>query len=59
MLDTEMKVATCKIECGEESGTGSLITSKIVLTAYHCVAEAIESDSEVSVTFNFSSPLQY
>ncbi|MEZ9436596.1 AVAST type 1 anti-phage system protease Avs1b [Vibrio lentus] len=55
MLDTEMKVATCKIECGEESGTGSLITSKIVLTAYHCVAEAIESDSEVSVTFNFSS----
>ncbi|GAB1150357.1 MAG: hypothetical protein WStaPseu_04770 [Shewanella algae] len=57
MLDTEMKVATCKIECGEESGTGSLITSKIVLTAYHCVAEAIESDSEVSVTFNFSSSL--
>ncbi|MCS0325012.1 AVAST type 1 anti-phage system protease Avs1b [Vibrio diabolicus] len=55
MLDTEMKVATCKIECGDQSGTGSLITSKIVLTAYHCVAEAIENDSEVSVTFNTSS----
>lgn len=56
MLDTEMKVATCKIECGDESGTGSLITSKIVLTAYHCVAEAIDGDSDVSVTFNISSP---
>lgn len=55
MLDTEMEVATCKIECGDESGTGSLITSKIVLTAYHCVANAIDSDSEVSVSFNFSS----
>lgn len=56
MLDTEMKVATCKIECGEESGTGSLITSKIILTACHCVANAIDSGSEVSVTFDFSSP---
>ncbi|MGO2234607.1 MAG: trypsin-like peptidase domain-containing protein [Marinomonas sp.] len=55
MLDTETKVATCKVECGGESGTGSLITPKIVLTAFHCVAEAIASDSDVSVTFNHSS----
>ncbi|HDX8333745.1 TPA: trypsin-like peptidase domain-containing protein [Raoultella ornithinolytica] len=57
MLDTEMKVATCKIECGDEYGTGLLITPKIVLTARHCVANAIESDSELSIIFDFGSPI--
>lgn len=57
MLDTEMKVATCKIECGDEYGTGLLITPKIVLTARHCVVNAIESDSELSVIFGFCSPV--
>ena len=52
MLDTEMKVATCKIECGDESGTGALITSNIILTAGHCVSDAIDNDAEISVTFN-------
>ncbi|HHF2953601.1 TPA: AVAST type 1 anti-phage system protease Avs1b [Vibrio diabolicus] len=55
MLDTEMKAATCKIECGDEAGTGSLITSKIVLTARHCVSDAIDSGAEVSVNFNPSA----
>ena len=51
----EMKVATCMIECGDQSGTGSLITPKIVLTAGHCVSDAIDSDLEVRVTFAHSS----
>lgn len=55
MLDSEMKVATCKIECGDESGTGSLITSKIVLTAGHCIDGAIDGNSEINVTFNLSA----
>lgn len=52
MLDTEMKIATCKIECGNESGTGALITSNLVLTAGHCVSEALEDGSEITITFN-------
>lgn len=52
MLDTEMKVATCKIECGNESGSGALIASNIVLTASHCVIDAIDNNVEISVIFN-------
>ncbi|PSJ48244.1 hypothetical protein C7H85_05125 [Zobellella endophytica] len=52
MLDAEMKVATCKIECGNESGSGALITSNIVLTAGHCVRDALDNDAEISVIFN-------
>ncbi len=52
MLDTEMKVATCKIECGNESGSGALITSNIVLTAGHCVSNALDNDADISVIFN-------
>ncbi|ENE5200188.1 serine protease [Vibrio parahaemolyticus] len=52
MLDTEMKVATCKIECGNESGSGALITSNIVLTAGHCVGDALDNGAEISVIFN-------
>ena len=52
MLDTEMKVAICKIECGNESGSGALITSSIVLTAGHCVSDALDNDADISVIFN-------
>ncbi len=52
MLDTEMKVATCKIECGNESGSGALITSNIVLTAGHCVSDALDNNSDISVVFH-------
>ncbi|HCZ8411909.1 TPA: serine protease [Proteus mirabilis] len=55
MLDHEFRVATCKVKCGDESGTGSLITPKIVLTASHCVDSAVDGSSEVNVTFNLSS----
>ncbi|MBC3766697.1 AVAST type 1 anti-phage system protease Avs1b [Neptunicella marina] len=57
MLDTEMKLATCRIEYGGESGTGALITPKVVLTARHCVEEAIDSTSVVTVKFDNDAKL--
>lgn len=55
MIDEEMRVATCEIECGGESGSGALITSKFVLTAGHCVSKAIDNVAEISIIFNQDS----
>lgn len=53
MLDTEIKFATCMVNCGEISGTGWLITSKVVMTAVHCIEDAIDDNSPVHVSFGF------
>lgn len=51
MNEQQVKLATCKITCADELGTGWLISADKVLTAYHCVAPAIDSDNPISVEF--------
>lgn len=53
MLENEIKFATCKINCGPRVGTGWLIRSNIVMTARHCVADAIEKKQPIKLGFNF------
>jgi len=51
MIDNLLKAATCRVTCGNESGTGHLITDCQVLTARHCIIDAIESGSAIELTF--------
>ena len=51
MIDNLIRAATCRVSCGDEFGTGYLITDRNVLTARHCVTAAIESRSEIELTF--------
>jgi hypothetical protein len=51
MIDNIIRAATCRVSCGEESGTGHLITKCNVLTARHCVIPAIESGIPIELTF--------
>lgn len=53
MLDNEIRFATCKIDCGDESGTGWLVAPGKVITALHCVTEAISKSTSVAVSFGF------
>lgn len=52
MIDNIIRAATCRVSCGNESGTGQLITNYNVLTARHCVHEAIESKKVISLVFS-------
>lgn len=54
MLERTIKLAVCKIKCGTESGSGWLIKQNIVLTAYHCVVNAINDGNPIELEFNFS-----
>jgi hypothetical protein len=51
MLDTEIKLATCRIDCAGDTGTGWLVASDKVLTARHCVVNAIDKSEPISLTF--------
>lgn len=51
MIDNIIKDATCSVSCGNEFGTGYLIADYKILTARHCVIEAIESDCSITLTF--------
>lgn len=51
MIDTKIARATCQIKCGDESGTGWLITESHVITARHCVEDSIESQEKIEVRF--------
>ncbi|QRQ11510.1 AVAST type 1 anti-phage system protease Avs1b [Acinetobacter pittii] len=53
MLESEIKLAICKVNCGDESGTGWLIGSNHVITAYHCVENALENKCPIKLGFNF------
>lgn len=52
MIDNLIRAATCRISCGEESGSGHLITDCHVLTARHCIVAAIESEAAIELTFS-------
>lgn len=52
MIDNIIRAATCRVSCGDESGTGHLITDCHVLTARHCALEAIESQKTIMLIFS-------
>ena len=54
MLDAEVRLATCRIVCGEDTGTGWLISQDKVLTARHCVENALFNQAPVSLAFRQS-----
>ena len=51
MIDAQIARATCQIKCGDESGTGWLITGSHVITARHCVDDAIDAQEKIEVRF--------
>src|SRR5271166_1004936 len=51
MIDNLIRAATCRVSCGDESGTGHLIMDCKVLTARHCIIAAIEATSAIELTF--------
>ncbi|EKN5090077.1 serine protease [Yersinia enterocolitica] len=51
MLDAEVRLATCKLVCGKETGTAWLVSHDKVLTARHCVVDALFDQKLVSLTF--------
>jgi hypothetical protein len=55
MMEEEVKLATCQVAGKEESGTGWLISSDLVLTAYHCVATAAAEGEAITVRFGAGS----
>ncbi|WP_404310641.1 AVAST type 1 anti-phage system protease Avs1b [Neorhodopirellula lusitana] len=50
MLEQNLKSLICKVECGDERGTGFAFMSGRIFTAWHCVAEAIDGDAEIELT---------
>jgi len=55
MIDNQIVSATCELTCGSDFGTGWLVTPTKVITARHCVLNAINDDTEISLVFHFSS----
>lgn len=55
MIDTQIKDATCQTECGKTFGTAFLVADSILLTARHCVLEAIDAGTGISVAFTRAS----
>ena len=51
MTEEEVKLATCQVLSVGESGTGWLIASGLVITAYHCVKTASESGGAITARF--------
>lgn len=53
MLDAEVRLATCLVKCGDDIGTGWLVASDKVITARHCVSDAIDEDecAQIALTF--------
>jgi len=52
MIDNLIRAATCRVSCGDKSGTGHLVTKHNILTARHCVIPAIESETPIELIFS-------
>ncbi|QPK03555.1 S1 family peptidase [Vibrio kanaloae] len=50
MSEVNLKSATCKITCGNESGTGFFISSKKIITASHVINEYFIDETEIKVS---------
>lgn len=55
MTEEEVKLATCQVLSDGESGTGWLIASGLVITAYHCVKTASEGGGVIKARFGSGS----
>ncbi|GBR34574.1 hypothetical protein AA11826_1241 [Komagataeibacter oboediens DSM 11826] len=55
MIDVQIKLATCEVNCDGNTGTGWLVTPSRVITARHCVYEAISTQAQISVHFDHES----
>lgn len=51
MIGNLIKAASCRVICGDESGTGWLIAPDRVLTARHCILPAIDANKPVELVF--------
>lgn len=51
MIDNQIKDFTCQTTCGTTYGTAFLVSDSILLTARHCVVEAIDAGTAIFVTF--------
>lgn len=56
MTEGEVKLATCQVLGAGEVGTGWLISASHVLTAYHCLGEAVAQGTSVEVSFGVGHP---
>lgn len=51
MIEQKIKMSTCRVSCGDESGTGWLIAERIVITARHCVLGCLTDGKPVELFF--------
>lgn len=51
MIEEEVKQATCRVFAKGESATGWLVSSDLVLTAYHCVDNTTADGENITVRF--------
>ncbi|WP_350602931.1 AVAST type 1 anti-phage system protease Avs1b [Pseudoalteromonas sp. SMN1298-MNA-CIBAN-0114] len=51
MIENFVKASTCKVDCGNELGTGFLVSESMVLTARHCVIASITDEIEIKLAF--------
>src|SRR5262249_53557870 len=52
MIDDAIFATTCAVSCGNVCGTGFLVRPDRVLTARHCVINALESSAPIELTFS-------
>ncbi|MGF1765419.1 S1 family peptidase [Aliivibrio kagoshimensis] len=50
MTDSLLKKSTCKITCGDKSGTGFFISPNWILTAIHVINESFEEEKKIEVS---------